>query len=405
MSARSPEVAESKLQGKLKKYLWEGQDVVRSADEPQDGFVNRHRRLLSLAIPAVFINLIWWTYMAKYDLWHLFKEVSGAKELPRYYMSITVLFGSLISGSSSEGGGSIVFPVMTLGFGIKPVVARDFALVTQSVGMTSAAFAIVFMRVRTELNSLVFCSLGGIAGIIFGLEEVAPHLEPAYAKMYFVSIWFSFAFSLYLLNVNRGRRVFDTIPDFWEKKYNISWKPIVLFCAGFLGGIFSAISGSGIDICSFSVLTLVFRVSEKIATPTSVVLMGTNTWFGFLYRQFYQGGIAHDSWGYFAVSVPIVVIGCPLGSVIGSHFHRLVLAGMVYVTDTVQLIAALAIVKPWKKQEGKVSDPFTLTSTSAAFLVGGLIFFKIFEHWGKRLLEIQEERELQKNMKGSLEMN
>ena len=34
------------------------------------------------------------------------------------------------------------------------------------------------------------------------------------------------------------------------------------------------------DICSFSVLTLLFRVSEKVATPTSIVLMAINASVG-----------------------------------------------------------------------------------------------------------------------------
>ena len=39
-----------------------------------------------------------------------------------------------------------------------------------------------------------------------------------------------------------------------------NWKATVLIATGFLGGIFSSISGSGIDICSFACLTLLFRV-------------------------------------------------------------------------------------------------------------------------------------------------
>lgn len=390
----------------LKKYFWEGQDVVESADAAEGGekgFLGRNRRVFGLLIPAVFFHIIWWSYMAREDLWHLFTEQSGAKMIPRYYMSITMMFGSMIAGSTSEGGASVAFPVMTLGFGILPVVARDFSFMIQAVGMTSAAFTVIFMRVRTEVHSLVYCTLGGVAGMIYGLEDVAPRLKPAYSKMYFVTIWFSFAFSLYLLNVNRGRRVFDAIPDFWEKKHGVVWKPVVLLCAGFLGGIFSAMAGSGIDICSFSVLTLLFRVSEKVATPTSVVLMGINTCVGFFYRQFYQGGVEHDAWGYFAVCVPIVVIGAPFGSVIGSHFHRLVLAAMVYITDTVQLVVALAVVKPWLKQPKKVDDPLHLTGTSITFLILGAIFFKVMEVSGRKMLEAQENKVLMIEMQNSEE--
>jgi len=280
--------------------------------------------------------------------------------------------------------------------------------------MTSAAFTIFFMKVRTEVHSLLFCTIGGVAGIIFGLEEVAPRLKPAYSKMYFVTIWFTFAFSLYWLNRNHGRRVFNSIPDFWEKWNGIPWKMCTLVAFGFLGGIFSAMSGSGIDICSFSVLTLMFRVSEKVATPTSVVLMAINTCIGFCFREFYQGGVEPDSWGFFAVCVPIVVIGAPLGSMVGSHFHRLVLAGMVYVTDTVQLVVALAIVKPWEKQctvndagevtKCKVGDPLDLSLTSLAILAAGAVFFKLMEIAGRKLLDIQEERIAEREKMASVEM-
>ena len=63
------------------------------------------------------------------------------------------------------------------------------------------------------------------------------------------------------------------------------------FCiSGIVGGAFSALAGSGVDICSFSVLCLLFRVSEKVATPTSVVLMAINTCVGFFWRHLMTNG-------------------------------------------------------------------------------------------------------------------
>jgi len=54
---------------------------------------------------------------------------------------------------TSEGGGAVAYPVMTLAFNIKPSVARDFSLIIQSCGMTAAAFTILFM-VRKCDNTL-----------------------------------------------------------------------------------------------------------------------------------------------------------------------------------------------------------------------------------------------------------
>jgi hypothetical protein len=49
-------------------------------------------------------------------------------------------------------------------------------------------------------------------------------------KMAFVSIWFAFAISLLILNLQRKRITYDSIPRFnW-------WKALVLFVTGMFGG-------------------------------------------------------------------------------------------------------------------------------------------------------------------------
>lgn len=87
-------------------------------------------------------------------------------------------------------------------------------------------------------------------------------------KMLFVSIWASFAVALFLLNQEKKRKTYMTIPDFKP------WKAVVLVVTGFVGGVLTSFTGSGVDICIFSVITVLFRVSEKSATPTTIVLMG-----------------------------------------------------------------------------------------------------------------------------------
>lgn len=411
----------------LAKYFWEGQNLDDNADAqrdasapfigppnpgealparkdpaaPGDGFRSggglaaRHRRLVGMAVPAVFFHIVWWSFMITRDQFHLFADTVGVHSIPRWYMTVTMLVGSMVAGATSEGGGAVAFPMMTLAFGILPCVARDFSFMIQSVGMTSAAFAILFMRIRVEVRALVYCTLGGVAGIIFGLEKVAPSLPPAYSKMYFVCIWFGFAFCLFWLNRNYHRRVFEEIPDFEAfSKFGISWRAVVLLASGFIGGVFSSISGAGIDFCCFSILTLLFRVSEKIATPTSVILIAINTCVGFLYQNFFNGGMHEQAWGFFAVCVPVAVIGAPFGSCVGSHFHRLVLASMVYVVDVTQFILALFVVKPWlsTSKGGATDTPTHLTVSSLLLLVSGAMFFKLLEMMGRRLLDLQEKK-------------
>eukprot|EP01024_Parvocaulis_polyphysoides_P037081 TRINITY_DN32986_c0_g2_i2.p1 TRINITY_DN32986_c0_g2~~TRINITY_DN32986_c0_g2_i2.p1 ORF type:complete len:471 (+),score=76.19 TRINITY_DN32986_c0_g2_i2:221-1633(+) len=409
----------SKEDNFFRKYFWEGQKLhgieqQQSSDAqkkpPQTWFI-RYRRLIAILIPMLLVHSIWLIYMTKNKLFYLFTE--KIEDIPRYYMSITMIFGSMIAGATSEGGASVAFPVMTLVFGIKPSIARDFSFMIQSVGMTAAAFSIFWMRVQIEVHALIYCSIGGVAGIIFGLEKVAPQLTPPYSKMYFVSIWFAFAFSLFWLNRTINRKVYVEIPD-WKQgtlfKFQFlefNWKIVVLLAAGFLGGIFSSIAGSGIDICSFAILTLLFRVTEKTATPTSVILMAGNTLVGFFWRNFGQGGVEENAWGFLAVCTPIVVVGAPLGSVVGSHLHRLVLASFVYVTDTVQLIGALVVVKPWNYGTKPGRDtPVHLLVTSGVIVFAGAVFFFGLTRIGLFLMQRVEERKiLEKQVDVKIEMS
>merc|ERR1719199_2201161 len=321
-------------------------------------------------MPAIFFHVCWWSYMIKHDLFHLFEE--------KYYMTITMIFGSMIAGATSEGGASVAFPVMTLAFDIKPAVARDFSFMIQSCGMTAAMFTIFYMGVMIEKRSFTLCSLGGGLGIIIGLEEVAPRMTPPQKKIGFVSIWFAFAFSLFWLNRNFGRHVHLQIQN-WPGQFY--WRLLTLLVAGFTGGVFSSVAGSGIDICSFATLTLLFRISEKVATPTSVCLMAVNTVVGFAWRNFFMGGVEPESWEFLAVCVPVVVFGAPFGSVLGSYCHRLVLAAFVYVTDTVQTVAAYIIVD----NNGKLDDE--LLVTGVAYVLAGAVFFSLYSHAGLYLLE------------------
>ena len=52
-----------------------------------------------------------------------------------------------------------------------------------------------------------------------------------------------------------------------------------------------------------------------------------------------EGGVESEAWLYLAVCVPIVVFFAPFGSFLSSHFHRQVLASLIYILDTVALVS------------------------------------------------------------------
>lgn len=141
--------------------------------------------------------------MAWGDRWHLFNTGWG--------MSVTMAFGSFIAGSTSEGGGAIAFPVMTLLFEIELAVARDFALMIQSVGMGAATLTIVLRGSTVERLAILFASIGGAIGVIIGIEQVALLLAAAPTKMFFVALWLSFGVVLLWMNRWKGRVSFECI--------------------------------------------------------------------------------------------------------------------------------------------------------------------------------------------------
>lgn len=276
---------------------------------------------------------------------------------------------------TSEGGGAVAFPVMTLLLGTTPSEARDYALFIQGTGMSCATFAIIFMGVQVEWHAIVIGTWGGIGGLMFGFYMIDPYIPNAFKKMAFVSVWFSFAFALFLLNRYHKRKTFKTIPD-----YKL-WKGIVLLLAGVVGGMCTSFAGGGVDICIFSVLTLLFRVSEKTATPTSVIMMALVSLVGSYWRVVVQEAPTLTTYEYYAVSGQMVVVGAPTGAILGSHFHRQVLAAAVYILDTASLITAFILIP---------QTPL-LAGVSVGIIAFGFVFFYLLTLWGQKIMVTVEK--------------
>ena len=94
----------------------------------------KYRKYIAILIPLSFYHLVWWCLAIRNNYFPIFET--------HYIMSITMIFGSMVAGATSEGGGAVAFPVMTLALKIKPAIARDFSLMTQSCGKTFSTFGI-----------------------------------------------------------------------------------------------------------------------------------------------------------------------------------------------------------------------------------------------------------------------
>lgn len=258
----------------------------------------------------------------------------------RWAAMLTMLFGSFIAGASPEGSAAVAYPIFTLLLEIPPAVARNFAFAIQSIGMTSAALLILGLRIKVEWNYILFVTLGGLFGLVFGTYYVVPLISPIIAKLFFVSLWLSFGIALWRENRRPNRQVFDSIQHF------SSTDKIRLVAFGLIGGIISSIFGTGINIFTFCLMTIYYRVNEKVATPSSVIIMTIETLLGlFLHTQIIND-FQPEAFELWLACVPVVVFFAPLGAFVISKLPREGIAKILYVILFVQFVGAIWVIKP-----------------------------------------------------------
>jgi uncharacterized membrane protein YfcA len=307
--------------------------------------------------------------------WGYYMWSTGSFVLYREHWAapLTMVLGSFVAGASSEGGGAVAFPVFTLLLGIEPATARNFSFAIQSIGMTAASLLIFSLKIPVEKTVIRYTVPGGLLGIAFGTWLLVPLISPTLVKLFFVSLWLSFGFALYLTNLNPGRPVFNSL------RQNLPSDRLLLLATGFAGGCITAIFGNGIDMLTFCLIVLFYQISEKVATPTSVVVMTFNTIFGFLLHLFVIKDFQLQAFHDWLCSIPVVVFFAPLGAYVISKLNRLVIATLLYCIIVVQFIGALWVIRP-NMHQGLFS---------VAVCLSGIVLFSLLKR--KKARETKEK--------------
>ncbi|KAE9551448.1 hypothetical protein FO519_005349 [Halicephalobus sp. NKZ332] len=358
------------------KYFLHGQQLTD--DENQNSITSnevsfdfvllqKYRKFFAFLIPFVIAQFVWWSLALRFEFLPLYET--------HWQMPVTMIGGAIVAGMTAEGGGAIAFPVMTFILHTTPKTARDFSLMIQATGMSMAFFAIFFMRIQVEWRAILYGLSGAIPGLIIGFKTLDQVLAAPEKKMLFVSIWSAFAIALYILNREKKRQTVTVIQNFSPSK------AATLILTGFIGGIFTSFAGSGLDICVFSMITLLFRVSEKTATPSTVIAMALLSQFAVFWRVVIDYDIDPIAVDYLKVSAPIVVFFAPFGSFIGSHFHRLTLAWLVCLLEIAAFVGFLA-----------TRPTVILLGTSVGILIVGFVFFYFLSRAGKKLMGKEQEK-------------
>jgi uncharacterized membrane protein YfcA len=256
-------------------------------------------------------------------------------------MALTMVVGAFIAGATAEGGGAIAFPVMTLLLSIAPADARVFSLGCQSFGMTSASALILQKKIPIIKKCILPVSLAGIAGFIISDLFLVKILPGPIVKLFFVSLWLSFGIALWAINRNKKFNKKADLPTILTTRFIF-----LLSSFGLIGGAVSAVFGNGIDIITFTLLTLFFRIDEKIATPTSVILMTIMTIFGFLWHTLIKQDVSQSVEFYLLGAIPVCLAMAPIGAYVISKLKSEVIAGFLYIVIVAQFITAILVIKP-----------------------------------------------------------
>ena len=288
------------------------------------------RRWAVWGLPALF-TMCWFVYVLAFG--HVDRVVDNWRS------SGTMVVGSFVAGSTPQGGGAVAFPIFTKVIGISAPVARTFSIVVQATGMVMASASIILAGRKIDWKALGLGVGGGVVGFLSGLVLLgdpstpfwSPRIDPAFVKVAFTIAIFAVAVIVRLCATRASK--YETVPDWGFRSV------LVMSTFAFVGGMFSALTGSGTDVFLFVFIVLVAGVTPKVAIPTSIVAMATVSVVGLLVLGIWHGqldiglspdgtevvGVAgaafgpepavqFDLFGLWLAAAPIVVWGAPLGA-------------------------------------------------------------------------------------------
>ena len=246
-----------------------------------------------------------------------------------YYPAVMVV-GAFVAGLTPQGGGAVAFPALSVFLHVDRILARDFSLMIQSIGMTSASIFIL-TRDETVLRDykplLIFvpvCFAGFLLGMLT-LQTIPVYLIQAL----FLSLTATFVIAYYL-HEHRGNQRGLVVESRRDTAY--------LWLTLFLGGMISSLFGTGADILLYTLLITHFRMLEKSATYVSIVLQAAMSILGFGYRAFVDHGLSHYQMETWLCAFPVVLFMAPFGAYVLSRIHVNWLLIAIIALNVLQLL-------------------------------------------------------------------
>jgi uncharacterized membrane protein YfcA len=222
-----------------------------------------------------------------------------------YYPAMMVL-GAFVAGFTPEGGGAVAFPVLNVFLHVDRVLARDFSIMIQSIGMTSASIFIlsdketVLKDYKPLLVSVPVCFAGFVAGML-GLQHIPVFLIQAL----FLALSATFVVAYYF-SEHRGQEV--------ELFANSNLDKLSLGLTLFLGGMVTSLFGTGADVVVYLLLVTHFNMIAKKACRLVVILQAAMSVLGYLYRAFIDHSLTVFQIKTWLCAFPVVLFMAPFGA-------------------------------------------------------------------------------------------
>ncbi len=322
---------------------------------------SRSRQALAL---SVIVAICWAVFVTAAGQW--------GRVTDRWVAALTMIFGSIVAGSTPQGGGAIAFPVFTKIIQVPATVARSFSLCIQTVGMGTAALSIIVGGRRVDWVSIRILTPAAIVGFLGSAWLIGKPDEPFWPSTLpgpYVKVTFTIVVAAMALVVWLSSRAW-VVEQIDEVSLGSSRAVSLLVFAGLAGGTASFLVGSGADVFAYLGLVALLGLSAGIGVPTSVIVMAMVSTVGFVLFGVVDGQLSivlneggdvigvggqalpeplpasrYDLYGMWLAAVPVVGFGAPLGSWAASKVSDRTLAKVVVglaLAETVSTIVFLS---------------------------------------------------------------
>ena len=277
--------------------------------------------------------------------------------------ALTMIFGSFVAGATPQGGGTVAFPVFTKVFETPAAVARTFSLCIQTVGMGSAAIAILLSGKSVSKRAIVVGGGSAVVGLVIGLYVLADpvsafwesRIPEEYVKVTFTVVLAALAYIVYLA-LDEGECGVSFLPV-WNVPV---WSGLAI--TGFIGGVISSLIGSGADVFAFFFIVIIAGLHPRKGVPTSVIIMAIVSAVGFVLLGIVDGQLdttvvggmvtavggvpidplpasRFDLWGLWIAAVPAVIWGAPAGTIFVNSLNERHLINFLAVMAGLEVVS------------------------------------------------------------------